>query len=371
MSGQKRFGNPHRKYGRSCKLCRRVKRQYHKLLNDPMTPDRNIISILAKKFNIPRTTVWRWVKKWRKDDNYDPSDMSVHGISKRIFTNEQENNLSDHIIEVYIKTGRYFPDFMFQSLAFDFYEEIYQNSPSAPEFNCSKGFIYDFKNRNKFSSRLAHFRQRPISKSQEKINKEIEDFKSQVRDLIKISEETDEPVVNADETGFQVLPTSIKTWAIKNTTNISINVADSDKERLSIMASITSDNQKLPLFIIGKGNNKETVEEELGPMLENNEFTFSVKSYMNTECFCQYLEFLRKQYPENQTIHLIIDKYSSHTSNASIEKAESLNIKLYFIPSHFTDLLQPLDIAIFAPLKSKANKKIRRLLMDEQISDKS
>ena len=205
--------------------------------------------------------------------------------------------------------------------------------------------------------------------NQKKINQEIEDFKSQVRDLIKNSEETDEPVINADETGFQVLPTSIKTGAIKNTTNISINVADSDKERLSIMASITSYNQKLPLFIIGKGNSKETVEEELGPMIDDNEFTFSVKSYMNTECFCQYLEFLRKQYPENQTIHLIIDKYSSHTSNASIEKAESLNIKLYFIPSHFTDLLQPLDIAIFAPLKSKANKKIRRLLMDEQISE--
>ena len=94
------------------------------------------------------------------------------------------------------------------------------------------------------------------------------------------------------------------------------------------MASITSDNQKLLLFIIGKGNNIETVEDELGPMIDDNKCTFWVNAYMNSECFCQYLEFLPNQYPNNQTIHLIIYKYSSHTSNVSIEKAESLNIKL-------------------------------------------
>lgn len=368
MHAQTKFGVPHRKYGSSCKLCRRIKKYYIKLLNDPMTPNRNIVSKLSKKYNIPRTTVWRWVKRWEKDDNYDPSDMSVHGTFNRIFTDEQERNLTEYIVEVYIKTGRYFPDFAFQSLAFQLYDDIYENSLNAPSFNCSSGFINDFKNRNKFSSRLAHFRQRPISKSQKKINQEIDNFKSLVTQLINDSKNSNEPVINADETGYQILPTSIKTWAIKNTKNISINVADSDKERLSIMASITSDFKKLPLFIIGKGTDRDQVEEELGELIDNNEFTFSDKSYMNSECFCDYLNFLRKQYPDNQTIHLIIDSYSSHTSHITKETAENLNIKLYYIPSHFTDILQPLDIAIFAPLKSKANKMIRRILLDDQTS---
>ena len=287
--------------------------------------------------------------------------LTVHGTFNRIFTDEQENNLTEHIIEVYIKTNRYFPDFAFQSLAFQFFDEIYKNTPDPPKFNCSAGFINDFKNRNRFSSRLSHFRQRPLTKSQIKIQKEIDDFRSLVSQLINHSKSSNEPIINADETGYQILPSSIKTWAIKNSSNVSINVADSDKDRLCIMASITADFEKLPLFIIGKGERKEDVEEELGEMIEGNEFTFSVKSYMNSICFCEYLEFLRKLYPENQTIHLIVDSYSSHTSTVSKEKAESLNIKLYFIPSHFTDTLQPLDIAIFAPLKSKANKMIRRI----------
>lgn len=133
------------------------------------------------------------------------------------------------------------------------------------------------------------------------------------------------------------------------------------------MASITSKCEKLPLFIIAKGESLEEAEEQMCDMIDGNEFTFSIKSYMNTDCFCEYLRFLRSQYPENQKINLIIDSYSSHTSTRSKETAQSLNIELYYIPSHYTDILQPLDIAIFAPLKSKANSKIRRLLIDDSM----
>ena len=106
----------------------------------------------------------------------------------------------------------------------------------------------------------------------------------------------------------------------------------------------------------------EEAEEQMCDMIDVNEFTFSIQSYMNTECFC---EFLRSQYPENQKLHLIIDSYSSHTSKLSKDTAEKLNIELDYIPSRYTDLLQPLDIAIFAPLKSKANSQIRRLLIND------
>lgn len=173
-------------------------------------------------------------------------------------------------------------------------------------------------------------------------------------------------VLNADEPGFQILPTSIRTWAFKKTMNISINVGDSDKDRVSIMATITSDFNKLPLFIIAKAEDEDEAEEQIGQLIDNNVYTFSEKSYMNSNCFKQYLEFLRDQYPQNQTIHLIIDSYASHTSKLALKTAKSLNIKLYFIPSHFTDLLQPLDIAIFAPLKSMVKSKIRRLLLKNE-----
>ena len=364
-SKKKRFGYPHRDYCHNPVLCAKIKKKFFQMLNDEWVDDRKINAMLSEEFGIPKTTMWRWGCKWKKNHEFDPSDTTNKGACHRIFTDIQEKNIVDYIASNYIDQGKYFPDFAFETVIFDAYDEIYFDSPDPPKFECSSGFICDFKNRNRISSRLAHFRQRPIENNDGNIEKIISDFKKDITNLIQKASENCEPVVNADETGFQIFPTSIKTWAFKNAKNVSINVFDSDKERISIMASITSDNNKLPLFFIGMGNNEDDAEEQLGQMIGENEFTFSSKSYMNTNCFLKYLEFLRKQFSPDKTIHLILDRYSSHTSTESIKKAESLNIKLYFIPSHFTDVLQPLDIAIFAPLKSMTNAKIRRLLLGD------
>ena len=99
----------------------------------------------------------------------------------------------------------------FQSLAFETYDSIFKDDLDPPKFSCSSSFIQDFKKRNKISSRLAHFRQRPVDISKEKIQLDIDIFKSQVISIIPNIKSTDEPVINCDETGFQILPTSIRT----------------------------------------------------------------------------------------------------------------------------------------------------------------
>lgn len=359
-----RFGTPHRKYHQFPKLINEIKQSFFDMYNDEWMDKKQICSTLQARYGATKTTLYRWINKWKMDPSYDPTNTSVHGNFHRIFTDEQEGNIIQYIKTNFIQKGNYFSDFYFESVIYNAFNEIYPDPKKAPRFECSPGFINDFKNRNKISSRLAHFRQRPLDKNETDIENEIQIFRSEINELIQKVSNSNEVVLNADETGFQILPTSIRTWAFKNDKNVSINVYDNDKDRVSVMATISSNFDKLPMFIIAKANDEDEAEEQLGPLINNNESTFSKKSYMTTECFINYLQFLRKQYPDNRTIHLIIDRYSSHTSKESISKAESLNIKLYFIPAHFTDLLQPLDIAIFAPLKSMANSKIRRLLLE-------
>lgn len=329
MNQRSHFGVPHRKYYNKPKLCKKVKDDYFQMINDPYFDKRKIKSTLNEKYKIPKTTLSYWIQKWKINQNWDPTNMRVHGTFNRIFTDEQEANIVEYINTNYIQQGKYFSDSAFQTVAFEAFDEIYKDSDNIQKFQCSSHFIFDFKNRHRISSRLAHFRQRPVNKTQEQTDEEINDFKSQVRNLIQSKQNTNEPVINADETGFQILPTSIKTWSYKNTKNVVINVAESTKDRITIMSSITSQYEKLPLFVIGKGKDEETVEENLGLMLNNNTFTYSDKSYNDTNCFCQYLEFLRGLYPDNQTIHLIVDSYSSHTSKMSKQKSKS--IKYYFI----------------------------------------
>lgn len=132
------------------------------------------------------------------------------------------------------------------------------------------------------------------------------------------------------------------------------------------MATISSTYCKLPLFFISSANSEEESEEKIGELIPPNVSSYSAKSYMTTNCMLDYLQFIREQFKSNVLIHLIIDSYSSHTSQKVKNKAAELNIQLYFIPSGLTDILQPLDLSIFAPLKSITNKKIKALLFGNQ-----
>lgn len=89
---------------------------------------------------------------------------------------------------------------------------------------------------------------------------------------------------------------------------------------------------------------------------------------MTSNCFLEYLDCLRKQLNKIIKIHLIIDSYITHTPQKVRTRAQELNIELYYIPSGFTDMLQPLDVAIFAPLKSITNGKIGQFLFGNHLN---
>lgn len=143
-----------------------------------------------------------------------------------------------------------------------------------------------------------------------------------------------------------------------------INVNQSEKTRISAMATISIDKNKIPLYLIAKGNSDDSMTDQLGENFTTENSTFSAKAYMTTECFLNYLDFIRQQFPQNKTIHLILDNYSSHKSKRSVQKAQELNINLIFIPDGYTNLLQPLDIAVFSAFKSIARAKIKKHLFN-------
>ena len=55
---------------------------------------------------------------------------------------------------------------------------------------------------------------------------------------------------------------------------------------------------------------------------------------------------------------LILDGHLSHTSLKTVELAVQENITILKLPPHCTDLLQPLDVACFAPLKVQYEKQL-------------
>ena len=153
-----KFQSPHIKYHEKRELCKQLKQEYFDLVNNSQINNWNIRTILKNKYHVPRSTLTGWIRKWETDPEWLPGNFSKYSLVKRIFDDNTEKAVSMFIEQNYITPGYYLPDSGFRDIIYHAYNE---NDEIRRDFHCSPGFIRDFKNRNGFSSRLAHIKKRP------------------------------------------------------------------------------------------------------------------------------------------------------------------------------------------------------------------
>ena len=310
--------------------------------------------LISMKTGIPTSTLSDWRRRKMTDANFNPLDKRTN-IYKRIFTDEEEEDITEYILENIIKPGILFTNYDFKNLIMDAFNEkfLYEDDYSKiPQFNASDGFVTDFKNRNNFVSRRLHAARRPLNTSFDTI------FTEQMKNLF----EKVEPkyIVNIDETSWEVVPKIFKSWHIKGHDHVLRYIQANPKDRITVMAGIRADGIKLPLQFLAAGRTEKVLNTQIGDV--NYHFgSYSENGWCTKETFKDYLIGIREFYNFcEETIHVICDGYKAHISDEVIEFAHLNNIQLYFIPHGFTDQLQPLDVKIFGILKSTA----RRLFMD-------
>ena len=85
-----------------------------------------------------------WKQKLQSDLSYDIKN-GYKRKRRAIFTIEEENAIADYIRTNIIETGQFFTDNDFRTIAITAFLEKYQDCEKILSFNCSNGFIYDFK----------------------------------------------------------------------------------------------------------------------------------------------------------------------------------------------------------------------------------
>ncbi|XP_068217852.1 uncharacterized protein [Palaemon carinicauda] len=86
--------------------------------------------------------------------------------------------------------------------------------------------------------------------------------------------------------------------------------------------------------------------------IPGTQYAVSEKGWMTTPIFEDIFKYFVDETKERRPLLLILDGHTSHTSIATVELAKKENISILKIPAHCTDLLQPLDVTCFAPLKN-------------------
>ena len=318
--------------------------------------ERGELSKISQETGIPFSTIQRWQSKLKGDPHFTPL-IRKYGEKRKIFTDEEENSISDYIVSNFIQTGTYFTDEDFRQIAFAAWNEKYAmnllngDSENVPEFQCSNGYIYDFKKNHGFSSKKFHFKRRPTFKAKH----ETTYFDRIVNLLVSVPKHR---ILNCDETGWKLFPPGILTWAETGYDNVTRDGKVEEKAQITAIATVTAANTKLPLLFVAQGKTTTVEETQIGDVGYHWK-AHSESGWVNEQVFSQYLHQIRQYYDDSDKLYLILDVYPAHRNIEVINEAAALNIELIFIPAGLTDTYQPLDRRIFGILKAKARRFFR------------
>ena len=85
-------------------------------------------------------------------------------------------------------------------------------------------------------------------------------------------------------------------------------------------------------------------------------YSVSDSGWMTTKIFQDWFKCFVQKTKDTRPLLLLFDSHLTHMSIETIDLAIEENISIVKLPAHCTDLLQPLDVSCFSPLKSYYEK---------------
>jgi hypothetical protein len=307
------------------------------------------VSGLSREWGVPENTIRTWIRHLIIDPVWRPWETNW-GQGSRVFTDSEEQELTLFIKENFISRKRLFGDSDFKILACnEFAKKVQQMEGewNGFDFVCSSGFIADFKKRNRISSRIFHYKRRDRF-----TDEQAEWWITRMNNLLNTV--CHDCIVNIDETSWLLWPRGLLTWSETGADSVQVEANGDEKASITVTAGITASNQKLPLQILAKGKTGRVHLTQIGDV-GDNWIDHSQSGWQTEITFATYLRCLRNYYGD-RPLHLILDLYPTHRTDAIKRLASDLDIQLYFIPAGATDRLQPLDRSVFAVLKASAKR---------------
>ena len=156
-------------------------------------------------------------------------------------------------------------------------------------------------------------------------------------------------IFNMDETGmpFDPCPLKVVTWkGHKNPSQVSSGV----KSQVTVVACVSAGGQCLPPMVIW---DRKMLPPELAVgEVPGTIYGLSDKGWIDQQLFDMWfhMHFLRYA-PPTRPLLLLMDGHSSHYCPETIRSAAQERVILFSLPPNTTHLTQPLDKAVFGPLK--------------------
>jgi len=202
----------------------------------------------------------------------------------------------------------------------------------------------------KKSEYLSECRAKVTEASLRKWFKRAEDL---LKEDVEILNNHPDRVFNVDETAFFLNKQGQVVLAERGKAVYNIN-KNCDKECVTVSICISASGEMAPPLVVYTYDRLPAVYRSTLP--EGWAAHGTPKGWMNGETFYEYfgnvfIPFIRKKFPNGERIVVFFDGYSSHLTLQLSELADKNNISLVCLYPSTTQILQPLDVAFFKPLK--------------------
>ena len=158
---------------------------------------------------------------------------------------------------------------------------------------------------------------------------------------------------NADETGFPHDPSKCRVIGPRGATSYRIT-SGPGKDNTTVLACASAAGEVFPPLFIFKGKNFQTTWKGQNA-LQGTMYACNESGWMETDIFYTWLQKFVSVVTLRPLL-LLVDGHVSHVSGKLIKLAIENDVTLLKLPPHVTDVLQPLDVTCFGPLKSKWEK---------------
>ena len=164
-------------------------------------------------------------------------------------------------------------------------------------------------------------------------------------------------IVNMDQTmcHFDMVPS--RTNDIIGTRSVRISSTKATKKGFTVALAASGSGEKLPAMIIFKERGGQ-----LGPRVKqslvipsNVRVNASKNGWMTAELYHWWLQHIYKPMTSSRSCHhlLLVDNYRPHLTPQSQEIVHKCDSDLIFIPPGCTPLVQPMDVSVNRPFKSR------------------
>ncbi len=152
---------------------------------------------------------------------------------------------------------------------------------------------------------------------------------------------------NCDETGFGDKPRSREKVLCQTGRKHIYQQQQTTREHITVHCCVNAAGDSIPPFIIYPGCLPSNAYRLDGPP-----YGIQEKGYMDSELFLKWLHYFIRYAPEERPLILIMDQHETHVSKDVIIFCRENKVEILCLPAHSTHILQPLDIAVFNPLKT-------------------